>query len=74
MDRAEPGAVPHLRNATDRQVRPAPGLPQGGPGLEIVLDAMTEPKKPNNARTALVLFALVVFFFAMVFVKRTWMM
>jgi hypothetical protein len=34
---------------------------------------MSEPKKPNNLRTALVLVALVVFFFAMVFVKRTWM-
>jgi hypothetical protein len=35
---------------------------------------MSEPKKPNNARTAFVLVALCVFFVAMLFVKRTWMM
>jgi hypothetical protein len=34
---------------------------------------MSEPKKPNNAKLALMLGALVVFFFAMVFIKRIWL-
>lgn len=34
---------------------------------------MSEPKKPNNKKTGLILFGLVVFFFVMVFVKFTWM-
>lgn len=35
---------------------------------------MQEPKKPNNLKTALVLGGLALFFFAMLFVKRTWLM
>lgn len=35
--------------------------------------AMSDPKKPNNTKTALILGALVVFFFAMVFIKRIWL-
>ncbi len=35
---------------------------------------MSEPKKPNNVKLALILGGLAVFFFAMVFIKRTWMM
>lgn len=34
---------------------------------------MSEPKKPNNLKTGLVMGALAIFFFAMVFVKRIWM-
>ena len=34
---------------------------------------MTEPKKPNNLRTGLIIGALAVFFFAMVFIKRIWL-
>jgi len=34
---------------------------------------MAEPKKPNNARTGLMLGALALFFFAMVFIKRLWL-
>ena len=34
---------------------------------------MSDPKKPNNAKTALILGGLAVFFFAMVFLKRLWM-
>jgi hypothetical protein len=34
---------------------------------------MNGHKKPNNTRTALLLLALVVFFFASVFVKRIWL-
>lgn len=34
---------------------------------------MPEPKKPNNAKLALMLGGLVVFFFAMVFIKRIWL-
>jgi hypothetical protein len=34
---------------------------------------MSGQNKPNNLRTALILGALVVFFFASVFVKRIWL-
>jgi len=34
---------------------------------------MSEPKKPNNAKLALVLGGLAIFFFAMVFFKRLWL-
>ncbi len=34
---------------------------------------MSDSKKPNNARTALILGGLAVFFFAMVFIKRIWL-
>ena len=34
---------------------------------------MSEQKKPNNLKTALLLGGLVVFFFASVFVKRMWL-
>jgi len=56
MDRAKPGAVPHLRSSTDGQVI-----------------TMSEPKKPNNLKTGLILAGLAVFFFAMVFIKRIWL-
>jgi hypothetical protein len=35
---------------------------------------MSDPKKPNNAKLALILGGLALFFFLMVFIKRTWMM
>ena len=34
---------------------------------------MTEPKKPNNLRTALLVGSIALFFFVMVFVKRIWL-
>ena len=34
---------------------------------------MRDPKKPNNARTGLILAAVAIFFFAMVFIKRIWL-
>lgn len=34
---------------------------------------MSEQKKPNNLRTALLLGAVVLFFFVSVFVKRIWL-
>jgi hypothetical protein len=34
---------------------------------------MTQPRKPNNVRTALIIAALALFFFVMVFVKRLWL-
>lgn len=34
---------------------------------------MSEPKKPNNLKTALILGGLALFFFAMVFIKRIWL-
>jgi hypothetical protein len=34
---------------------------------------MSEPKKPNNAKLALILGGLALFFFAMVFLKRIWL-
>ena len=33
---------------------------------------MGEPNKPNNLKTALLLAAVALFFFVMVFVKRIW--
>jgi hypothetical protein len=33
----------------------------------------TEPRKPNNLRTALWRAALALFFFVMLFVKRLWL-
>ena len=33
---------------------------------------MTEPKKPNNAKTGLILGAVALFFFLSVFIKRIW--
>jgi hypothetical protein len=35
---------------------------------------MNAPKKPNNAKTALVLALIAAFFFAAVIVKRLWLM
>jgi len=34
---------------------------------------MSEPRKPNNLKTALILGGLALFFFAMVFIKRIWL-
>lgn len=34
---------------------------------------MPDPKKPNNARTGLILAAIALFFFASVFIKRIWL-
>jgi hypothetical protein len=33
---------------------------------------MSEPRKPNNLKTALMLAAVALFFFVMVFVKHIW--
>jgi hypothetical protein len=41
-----------------------------------MIRAMTnrrKPKNPNNVRTALIIAALALFFFVMVFVKRIWL-
>ena len=37
------------------------------------VSTMSEPKKPNNAKLAVVLSGLAIFFFAMVFIKRIWL-
>ena len=34
---------------------------------------MSEPNKPNNLKTGLILAGLAIFFFAMVFIKRIWL-
>jgi hypothetical protein len=34
---------------------------------------MSEPKKPNNLKTGLIMGAIALFFFVMVFVKRIWL-
>jgi hypothetical protein len=34
---------------------------------------MPDSKKPNNLKTGLILGAIALFFFAMVFVKRIWL-
>jgi polyferredoxin len=34
---------------------------------------MNEPRKPNNLKTGLLVGALAVFFFVMLFVKRLWL-
>jgi hypothetical protein len=34
---------------------------------------MPEQKKPNNAKTGLILGGIALFFFAMVFIKRIWL-
>jgi hypothetical protein len=34
---------------------------------------MSEPKKPNNLKTGLIIGALALFFFVTVFVKRIWL-
>jgi hypothetical protein len=41
--------------------------------LELVSKTMSEPKKTNNMKTGLILGALAIFFFAMVFIKRVWL-
>jgi hypothetical protein len=38
-----------------------------------MMRVMTNPRKPNNVRTALIIAALALFFFVMVFVKRIWL-
>jgi hypothetical protein len=35
---------------------------------------MSDPKKPNNLKMGLILGAIALFFFVMVFVKRLWLM
>jgi len=52
VDRAEPGAVPHLRN-------PAAG--------EVIM--VKHEQKKSNLKTALILGAIALFFFASVIVK-----
>ncbi len=34
---------------------------------------MSEKKKPNNLKTGLIIGAVAVFFFALVFIKRLWL-
>jgi hypothetical protein len=34
---------------------------------------MSAPKKPNNLKTGLIMGAIALFFFVMVFVKRIWL-
>jgi hypothetical protein len=38
-----------------------------------MMRTMPTPRKPNNVRTALIIAALALFFFVMVFVKRIWL-
>jgi hypothetical protein len=48
--------------------------PQGRVGqLNSRVHTMSDPKKPNNAKLGFMLLGLVVFFFAMVFIKRVWL-
>jgi hypothetical protein len=45
----------------------------GGSGLPAqASECMTEPKKPNNLRTALILASIAAAFFIGVFIKRIW--
>jgi hypothetical protein len=37
------------------------------------LDLMSKPNKPNNLRTALILFSVAAVFFASVIVKQFWL-
>jgi hypothetical protein len=34
---------------------------------------MSDPKKPNNLKTALILFSIALVFFAGIFIKRAWL-
>jgi hypothetical protein len=34
---------------------------------------MSDPKKPNNLKTALILLSIALVFFAGIFIKRTWL-
>lgn len=58
MDRAEPGPIPHVRNAATGQIRE---------------NCVPQPKNPKNLRLALIFGAIALFFFLSVFVKRIWL-
>jgi hypothetical protein len=38
-----------------------------------VVITMSEPKKPSNLKTGLIIGGIALFFFVMVFVKRLWL-
>ena len=69
MDRAEPGAVPHLRDAADVQVNGT---------RDAVAQSMGNPHSPgpaavggrSNVRTALVLLSIAVVFFLGIIAKH----
>ena len=37
------------------------------------VESMSDPKKPNNLKTGLIIGGLALFFFALVFIKRIWL-
>ena len=37
------------------------------------VEPMSDPKKPNNLKTGLIIGGLALFFFALVFIKRIWL-
>lgn len=43
------------------------------PCVAGTLDLMSKPNKPNNLRTALILFSVAAVFFASVIVKQIWL-
>jgi hypothetical protein len=69
VDRAQPGAIPYLRSAAYREViaMECPDRAKARP-----VETMSDPKQPNNLRTALILVSIVLVFFIGVFVKRIW--
>lgn len=82
MDCAESGTVPHFRSAADGEVndsiagrdkvrrQPVPNMEKRAPpGLT---ECMTDQKKPNNLKTALILGSVALVFFIGVIVKQIW--
>ena len=49
---------------------PGTRVPGDIPSANLVSKQMSEQKKPNNLRTGLIVGALALFFFVLVFVKR----
>ena len=39
----------------------------------MVVNKMSDPKKPSNLKTGLIIGGIALFFFVMVFVKRIWL-
>ncbi len=73
MDRAFASTVPHLRSTTASEVILAGAGHPGPRRLTVKRDNMTTPKKPSNLKMGLIIGAIPVFFFAMVFIKRIWL-
>ncbi len=71
MDRAQPGTVPHVRDASPRQL--SPGCLRGGAvGIAVTNMKPSDPKRerPSNLRLGLLLGAVAVAFFCAVIVKK----